>query len=277
MAQSRVRTESELEDRRHLLLARQLGFEPRRPVIPLYVIGDSHALFFSGSDGMQQVRHRRLGFWRRRYVMRGLDLLPCFHTRHIGAATAWRAGDYGTSTRAREKVELLLHEEIPREARVLLSYGEIDCRCHIPKAVQSGQSVEAAVGATVTRFMRLVDSVRAAGYNVGVWGPAMITPQRQPATGNPFPVIGPFELRSEITRNYAGQLQAAAAARGLRSVSLAGTYHPWSEPAAPDCFCDGYHLSQRLMPHALKVLREVGLLELPAHSPLAPPPVSHPA
>lgn len=251
-----------LEERRHQLLAHHLGFEPQRSIEPVYVLGDSHTLFFAGADEQYQIKHRRVGFWRPRHIMQGLDLLACFHTRHLGPATAWRSFDHGSSTRAREKIDALLRHELKPGNHVLLSFGEIDCRSHIPKAVLAGKSVNAAVQETVERLMRLVDLLRSRGLKVGVWGPAMVTPKDQLIENHPLPALGTDALRIEIVQSFIEILATTAQQRGIGCVSMAGTYHKWTERAEASCYCDGFHLAQKLMPRALVALQAVGVLEL---------------
>lgn len=253
-----------LDERRHQLLAHHLGFEPSRPIEPVYVLGDSHTLFFAGEDGLNQVKHRRVGFWRPRYIMRGLDLLPCFRTRHLGPATAWRACDYGSSTRAREKIDALLRHELKPGNRVLLSFGEIDCRCHIPKRVLAGEPIDVTVRETIARFLPLVRHLQARNLQVAVWGPAMITIAATIGTQNPLPTVGSFELRAEVTRHYVAELNQACEVSKIGCVCLAGTYHDWTQPAVTDCFIDGCHLAQKMMPQVLNALRDAGILRLPA-------------
>lgn len=255
-----------LEERRHQLLAQQLGFKPRQPVEPITVIGDSHTLFFAGEDGLNQVKHRRVGFWRPRHITRGLDLLPCFRTRHLGPATAWRAFEYGSSTRAREKLDALLRYELPPGRRVLLSFGEIDCRCHIPKPVMAGTSVREAVYPTIDRLLQLARYLRSHELNVALWGPAMVTNQTATIAGNPLAVVGSFELRAEVVHAFCDTLREECGAQNIPCVCLAGTFHPWNEPAAADFFCDGFHLSQKLMPAALQALLDSGALPLQTNS-----------
>lgn len=260
-----------LEERRHQLLAQHLGFTPRRPIEPIYVLGDSHTLFFAGEDGLNQVKHRRVGFWRPRHITRGLDLLPCFHTRHLGPATAWRAFERGSSTRSREKLDALLRHELHPGRRVLLSFGEIDCRCHIPKPVMAGTSVRDAVRPTVERLLKLAQCLRTHELNVAIWGPAMVTNQTATIAGNPLAVVGSFELRAEVVRTFCATLKESCVAQDIPCVCLAGTFHPWNEPAAADFFCDGFHLSQRLMPQALKALLDTGALPLQTDSAMPTP------
>ena len=86
------------EERRYGLLSAHLGREVKGPLEPLPCIGDSNTMFFAGAERLRFIRYRRSAFWKPFWINRGLDLLPCFRVFHVGPATAWKAGDYGSST-----------------------------------------------------------------------------------------------------------------------------------------------------------------------------------
>ena len=254
-----------LNARRHALLARHLGFTPAAPLPLLHVLGDSHAAFFAGAEGLHFHKGRRVwtGFLRARYVSAFTELLPVFRVFHVGPATAWQVDEPGSSTRAHEKIRTLLRSgDLPQAARVLLVFGEIDCRCHIPKAVLGGTSIKQAVTATVDRFMRLPRRLKTLNRAPAVWLPSL-APQFGDATDNsanqPLPIIGSQSLRDEITATYCETLRAACAAEGIHATGIAPP--PVGEGLA-ECFLDVNHLSQRVMPAALAALVQAGILPL---------------
>jgi len=257
---------ADLEERRLELLAQHLGFRPQTPVPLLRVLGDSHAAFFSGAEGLKFYSGRWLftGFLRRRYVSAFTELLPVFRVFHTGASTAWSADTYRSASRTREKLDVLFHKDIPPRAAVLLVYGEIDCRWHIPKAVLGGKDIPSAVGATVARFMTLPQRLARAGYDVTVWQPSGVTvgDPTPPEANHPLPTSGSQQLRLDITREYCAQLTAACQRENIRCTGIVGKYHSWNEPAAAECFLDYCHLSQRMMPLVLRTLIESGALKL---------------
>lgn len=253
-----------LEARRVALLAGLLGFQPGGLPPPLHVVGDSHVGFFAGAEKLEFHRGRRLwtGFFRPRYVNAFTELLPVFRVFHLGPATAWNAAEYGASTRAREKLDALVkHRDLPPGALLLLVFGEIDVRCHLPKAVLAGKPVAAAAAEAVARFVRLPLRLRELGFDPAVWLPS-VTPVAAPTadTGDDrlIPFIGPQELRDEIRDAYCATLAAACDARNIRRVRLV----PPPQLAHSQCFIDANHLSQRLMPAALAALIKAGILPL---------------
>jgi hypothetical protein len=261
----------ELEKRRHALLARHLGFTPARQKAPLYVIGDSHAVFFAGAESIRFTKGRRVwtGFFRARYVSAFTELLPVFRVFHVGPATAWQVDEPASSTRAMEKISTLLRcGDVPRGSSVLLVFGEIDCRCHIPKAVLGGASVAAATNATIERFMRLPRRLQALGYTPSIWLPSL-QPNQEGGTSDekqPLPFVGPQSLRSEINTAYCDRLLTLCTAEGIRAAGLSPSYA--GDPVKS--FIDGHHLSQNMMPAALITLVQAGILPLasaPDHRP----------
>ncbi|MGC3960870.1 MAG: hypothetical protein QM813_23935 [Verrucomicrobiota bacterium] len=268
---------ADLAERRLQLLAAHLGYQPQTPVPVLHVLGDSHTAFFSGVEGLKFYSGRGIftGFFRRRFISAYTELLPVFRVFHTGASTAWSADVYGFASRTREKIEALLRKDIPVRGSVLLVYGEIDCRWHIPRSVLAGKTIAAAVGETVTRFLPLPVRLARAGYDVTVWQPPGVTVAEPtpPEANHPLPTSGPQQLRLDITRAYCEQLAAACARENIRCTGIVGKYHGWNETAPLDCFLDQCHLSQRMMPLTLRTLVEAGALPLKpptgASSPLA--------
>jgi len=248
------------EPRRRALLERHLGRRPPRDPEVVYCLGDSHTMFFAGTERLGFIHYRRTGWWSPNWINRGLDLLPLFRTFHVGAATAWRAPDHGSSTRAREKIELLIRRgDVPRGAKLLLSFGEIDCRVHLPRAIQGGKPMDDAVRATAEQFLRLPDWLRAQGFDVLIWAPPHVLPKDEDLDAA-FPFVGTWEFRRDITLAYLDALHDRCRAENFPVASLYGHYHP-ADRKIPEGFChDGIHLSQRLMPLALKKIAATGFI-----------------
>lgn len=260
------RLPADLEARRLQLLTQHLGFTPALPLPRLDVLGDSHTAFFSGTERLRFYSGRRVftGFFRIRYISAFTELLPVFRVYHTGASTAWSADAARSASQTREKIEALLRKDIPRGSSLLLVYGEIDCRWHIPRTVLGGKKVAAAAGETVARFMPLPRRLARAGYDVTVWQPSGVTvgEATPPGSPDPLPMIGSQQLRLEVTRSYCDQLDAACQRENIRCTGIVGKYHPWTEPAAAPCFLDNCHLSQRMMPLVLRTLMASGALPL---------------
>jgi hypothetical protein len=258
---ARERDLARLAPRRHQLLETHLGRPVKEDFEVVHCVGDSNTTFFAGAERLRFIRYRRQGLLRVRWINRCLDLLPLFRTYHLGPTTAWKAGDYGSSTRAREKLEILLRKDIRPPARILLSIGEIDCRVHISRSVLAGQPVATLVERTAEKFVKLPLWLRSLGYRPVVWGPPQIVPKDENLSSPTFPFIGPLEHRRDIIYAYIDRLQDHCARHDIPCVCLTGLYHPPAERIPLDFFCDGVHLSQRLMPLALQELERVGAID----------------
>jgi len=249
-----------LLERRRALLAAHLGHPPPDPLDPIVCLGDSNVMFFAGAERLRFIRYRRSALLKPHWINRGLDLLPLFRPFHVGPSTAFKAPDPGSSTRAREKIEILLRKDIPPGSRVLLSFGEIDCRIHMARAALAGRAIEELVETTAAKFIELPKSLAARGLRPLVWAPPQIVPRDERLHSPTFPFIGPYELRRDITYAYIDAVRRHGEAAGIPVVALAGLYHPRSEKADLSFFHDNTHLSQRLMPLALRELARVGFL-----------------
>jgi len=254
-------TATPFDERRYKLLSAHLGREVRAPLDPIPCLGDSNTMFFAGAERLRFVRYRRSAFWKPHWINRGLDLLPCFRVFHVGPATAWKAGDLGSSTRSREKIEILLKRDIKPGSKIIMSFGEIDCRIHMAKAVKGGTNIDEVVEKTAAKFVKLPQEIAARGFRPIVWGPPQIIPKDEKLSSPTFPFIGTWEMRRDITYAYIGRLREHCKKAGIPFVALAGIYHPPMEKADRALFHDGTHLSQRLMPLALAELENAGVLE----------------
>ena len=241
----------QLESRRAALLSH---LNVQAPDHMLTCIGDSNIMFFAGAERLRFIRYRRSAILKPHWINRGLDLLPCFRVFHVGPSTAWKASDLNSSTRAWEKIEILLKKDIPLGSRVLLSFGEIDCRIHMVRAIQGGKSLEEVTEATATKFMRLPLHLLERGYRPIIWAPPQIIPKDENLTSPTFPFLGPWELRRDITYAYVDHLRTFGSRAGIPVVCLAGQYHDPKKKAHKSFFHDGTHLSQRLMPLAISHL-----------------------
>ncbi|MCW1921008.1 hypothetical protein OKA05_00480 [Luteolibacter arcticus] len=255
-------TATPFDARRRALLEKHLGRDLKGPIEPLTCIGDSNTMFFAGAERLRFIRYRRSAFWKPHWINRGLNVLPCFRVFHVGPATAWKAGDLGSSTRSREKIEIVLKKDVKPGSKVLLSFGEIDCRIHMAKAVIAGGRIDEVVEKTAAKFVKLPQAIAAKGFRPIVWGPPQIIPKDENLSSPTFPFIGSWELRRDITYAYIARLREHCEKAGIPMVALAGKYHDPSVKADIALFHDSTHLSQRLMPLALAELQKAEVLAL---------------
>ena len=94
-----------------------------------------------------------------------------FSTYHLGPALAFNMNKYGSSTKAREKVEFLFsHGFIRRNQAVMFALGEIDCRVHALRyAAQRGGDFRPVVDEIAANYSEFLQYA-AQEHPVYVWG-----------------------------------------------------------------------------------------------------------
>jgi hypothetical protein len=209
----------------------------------LHCIGDSHASFFGGEERMQPTWPR---FSR--------DRIPRVRSYRIGPALAYNLTKEGTASRGRERLLEVL-DTLPHGARVLLCFGEIDCRAHLAKqAARQQLPLADVVAACVARYLEAGAQVGARGFRVGYW--QVPPPSLENIPDGEFPIEGSFEERLAITRGFNRLLAAGAMAQGQAFVSIFEKLTDAAGLPLPHYFLDGIHLSQQALPAALAALRE---------------------
>jgi hypothetical protein len=217
----------------------------------VHCIGDSHASFFGGEERMQPS-------WPRL----SSDRIPRVRSYRIGPALAYNLVREGTASGGRERMLEVL-DTLPCGSRVLLCFGEIDCRAHLAKqAARRGLPFEEVVAACVARYLEAGAEVGARGFRVAYW--QVPPPSLHAVAGGEFPIEGTFEERLAITRCFNRLLAAGAAAQGQAFVSVFDQLTDDAGLPLAHYFLDGIHLSQHALPIALRALRETWPdLELP--------------
>jgi predicted SAM-dependent methyltransferase len=247
----RIRRSSRL-DRRHAdpeLRMSSVIIDARRrdaPVIDpdwperIYAIGDSHVRFLAGRDEVSTRRNDGRINWYENCTARFTGL-------HVGPGLAHNANRPGSRTQSFEKIMRVLdgpHRAIPAGARLLFSFGEIDCRYHVCRLSEAkGMPVEAIVDDICAAYIGLLDRVAALGYRPGAWGP--VAPTWVTFYGDPEnPVHGAYEQRLAATRRFNQVMGDLCAQRGFPYLTLTekllddagGTDRRW--------YTDDIHLSQ---------------------------------
>lgn len=210
----------------------------------IHCIGDSHSSFFSGQDAMQD-----------EWPKRAKNRWPFFRAYRLGPALAYNLIRTGTTSKGREKMLAVLGS-IPKGERVLLCYGEIDCRAHLLKQAKSKSvPVETLVDECVDRYMQAVTDVRDRGYKVMVWN--VVPPTTLTGDEWAFPVAGAFEERMLVTRYFNQRLAESCGVANVPFVTIFDAL--LGDDGTPDhrFFADRIHLSSQAIPLAVDVLRNL--------------------
>jgi hypothetical protein len=214
-----------------------------KPPAVIHCLGDSHVCFFSGQDRIFQAG------------LPAQNILPFFRAWHLGACLAYNLVKTGSSSGGREKLFAALRERVPPGARVLLGFGEIDCRAHLLKhAAQNSRPLEEVVAECVDRYFSVIGEVRALGFDVLVYNapPSSRRPNR-----STYPSFGTGRERNHVTRLFNTALAAHCSVVRLPFLNNFDDLVPPGAPTREYHLMDHIHLAQRAMPATLRRLGEL--------------------
>ncbi|BAL84068.1 hypothetical protein SELR_23600 [Selenomonas ruminantium subsp. lactilytica TAM6421] len=162
----------------------------------IFVIGDSHACFFSGCYLDNYVYRDGLGLCRPR--------IDPFKVFHLGPALAYNLNNYGTTTKAREKIDRILNL-IPAGEKILCVFGEIDIRVHVFKQTKRGGDFHRVVDKVVENYVSFVNKL-SEKYRVYIWCPVASQSDDCKLDDN-FPRSGTQAERNKATEYFIRELK----------------------------------------------------------------------
>ena len=138
--------------------------------------------------------------------------------------------------------------KIPLGSKILMCFGEIDCRFHIQKQIiLQNKSQEELVKECVLRYIDALLKISQKGYDVGAFGPVASSPF--PASDHKdFPRIGTCIERNEITKIFNEELSKECKNVGLKFVSIFSLLLNEDGTSKKEFYADEVHLSQTIMP-----------------------------
>lgn len=220
---------------------------------PIYCIGDSHVNFFSGQNKIQPL-----------WPNPSNDILPFFRTFRLGAVLAYNLCEYGTRKKGRELLFVLLGRDVPiqsravpPESKVLLCFGEIDCRAHLLKQAElQKRDILSVVEECVERYFSVISEIQQLGYEVFVWN--VIPSSRYDSIPNKeFPVYGTCLDRNHVTHLFNDYLMDLCMSAGVKFISIFDELVDEYRLTRIEYYFDFIHLSQKAMPLALAKIEEV--------------------
>ncbi len=233
------------------------------PLDIIHCIGDSHVSFFGGQDVIQPG-----------WPERSDDLLTGFVTHHIGPALAYNLTRTGTQTRGRERLFEVLAQAVPPRGKVLLCFGEIDCRAHVLKqAAKRGIPVETVVAECLEQYFQVVREVRDLGFEVIVYNavPSAIPRARKSTRDDDYVAVGDWRARNHAIREFNAGAKQRCEACGVKFLETSPLLINDEGRARSWYYFDTVHLSQRALPltlHALgKLFPHAGHPVLPFRQP----------
>lgn len=219
----------------------------------LLVVGDSHARFWRGNDGVREMP----------------DSIPGVLTCETPGAIAFNLLNDNSTMLGRQKALAILDfaQERGFDGWLMLSFGEIDLRVHVFKHAPRIGLIK-ALQDIVHPYVGFIEEIQNRFKKVAVWAP-IASQSEDTIYMQAAPTVG-----SEVERNFATMvftkiLECRLAAKEVPVLSLLPLMIGDDGRTLHNLLHDDVHASQVLMPSALDLVRrKLGLqLRLPA-SPL---------
>jgi hypothetical protein len=210
----------------------------------IHCIGDSHAGFFAGQDVVQPM-------W------------PTPPARNLGGVAAYRLGAFLAHSvcRPRHRVRTIIDGILAglfAPNRVLLCFGEIDCRRHIvPQAAEKGWTIARTADDLARRYAEAAAKLRdRKRLEFGLWGAA---PTAGEDVKDPrYWPSGTWAERTEATREFNAGMARACADLGLAFASICEDLLHADGTMRRGYFMDDIHLGQAAAPLARRALSRTG-------------------
>ena len=186
-------------------------------------------------------------------------MISNFMTFHLGPALAFNMNRYGTSTKAREKTDILFsHGLIRKNQAVMCAFGEIDCRVHVLRHAEKRggdfRPVVDDIAANYSEFLKYA----AREHPVYVWG--AVPSQKDTDPVNPdFPRYGTEIQRNLATEYFNLRMKAVCEENGFKFFSIFDKLIDSSYRTKAEYIADGCHLSQKAWEFASEEFRRQGI------------------
>lgn len=218
----------------------------KKTVETIYCIGDSHSNIFSGHNKMQPI-------WPTLHT----DLLFGLKSFRVGPALAYNLVKRNSTVGGREKVLNILGT-IPSKSKVLLCFGEIDCRKHIVKqAKHQNISIDLVAKQVAQNYLQFAKEVVQSGYTVCILA---VTPTTKYAIGQNSMTCGAYVERLEATSSLNKYLKIYCKESDIYFANPHSNFFHSNSMPRMKYFADSIHLSQFALPPILRALNISGFL-----------------
>ena len=208
----------------------------KKSVSLVYVIGDSHVGALSGRNAIQESFPIEIG-----------DGIPGIRTIRLGAVLAYNLVSLDTRNKGRQRLFNVLRL-LPPRSRVILLFGEIDCRAHLIKqANEQKKPLPKIVRECVARYARVIKEVKALDFRLGILAPfASSWDTVDPSIE--FPCFGTCVQRNAVTRMFTDELEKKCTPLRVPVISILDQLIDASGNTKDAFYMDGFHLSTRALP-----------------------------
>lgn len=196
----------------------------------IWVIGDSHADVFNGNVNINGPKYG--------------DSLDCllrykekFVGMNLGAFTAYNAFS------KKQFIQSHLDSFNKNIDYLFLSFGEIDCRCHLGFHSDNKKiSYDSVVADCVRRYFSLLTFFQSEGFNVGAWG-VIASGLYDGIQGNGALSYKTSLDRNNITRLFNAQLEYLCKHSNMKFKSIFNKICDSNLNTKPDCHFDNIHIA----------------------------------
>lgn len=227
----------------------------------IHVIGDSHCGFFTGITKYFPVPPASFypKWWAEKVETE--CLIPYFKVYHLGAFLAYNLIEDGKGGRERF-FDLIEFEKFPKKSKLLLSFGEIDCRAHLLKQAEiQSLPIDVIVEKCVDRYIKFLEEISAMEYVVWAWGPVAQNNNEKMSYNNypnePFVNFGSHVERNNITKLFNSMLHE----RYPKSIDILEILIDENGNTKNEYYRDLIHLNQKAMPYTIDKMQKIGLID----------------
>lgn len=202
----------------------------------IYVVGDSHSLFWSGTNGIKDANRFSEDI---PILEKHNDIFKCYN---IGPSLAYSINNYKSKSRGRENFEYLLKTNvIPKYSRVLLCFGEIDCRVHLLK--NGFNSMIKRLNDCIYNYFYFIDQIK--DIHISIYGP--VASLKDSAYIDPnYPRNGTEYERNITTFIFNKRLQEECIKRNIFFYTNFNFLINDDFTTKDEFFYDGCHLSNKI-------------------------------
>lgn len=224
----------------------------------IVVLGGSHVNFFGGNEYITW--KPLIFFWNSGAVNISKTIYRQIDAIHLGPALAYNMNKYGTTVKAREKVDLLRKNFFMQTDTIICSFGEIDLRVHVIKNAQKKNKDHRDITQNIlNNYMEFLIDLKKGGYNVICWGP--IASQKDNWVLNPLlPRSGTEQERNRATEYFNKQLEKLCKDNNIKFATIFPHLITSEYITKEEYISDGCHLSQKAWVYAERELRKHGII-----------------
>lgn len=196
----------------------------------IHCLGDSHVCLFSGAF------ENRLP-----WPASSPDKIPLFKTYWLGALLAYNLGS--------KKILFDALKTIPKSEKIMLVFGEIDCRAHLIKEQQkTGKPLTDIVSDCVNRYAKVIEKIYKSGYkNLLVFGTIPST-RFEGKQDDAYPTVGTCLERNTASKLFNSALRKAVAKNNIALVDIFDCLTDKSGLTNTSYYRDKIHLSLKILP-----------------------------